>query len=152
MSRVQQCAGGGKLTVEGLIPAVVQQGKTVTIKQGSKVVQSVTGSLAIRKVFVGSITPPNFDNNTYTLSATSVPGWQHLTADNFCVEIINESLHGGYYPNLWRGRKMPAFSYNANNGIITFSNVGWAQDNVIDEKYYGAYIKLAINVYAYILG
>lgn len=44
MGRVLMRAGGGKVTVEGLSPAVVQQGKTVTIKQGSKVVQRVAGT------------------------------------------------------------------------------------------------------------
>ena len=44
MSKVQQRAGGGKVTVEGLTADVVQAGNTVTVKQGSKVVQEVRGS------------------------------------------------------------------------------------------------------------
>lgn len=38
-------AGGGKVTVSGLTADVVKQGTTVTVKQGSKTVASVTGTL-----------------------------------------------------------------------------------------------------------
>lgn len=37
-------AGGGKVTVTGLSPAVVKQGTTVTVKQGAKTVESVEGT------------------------------------------------------------------------------------------------------------
>lgn len=50
MGKAQQAAGGGKVTVEGLAAAVVQAGKTVTVKQGSKVVQQTTGSLMMSNV------------------------------------------------------------------------------------------------------
>ena len=37
-------AGGGKVTVTGLSPAVVKQGTTVTVKQGAKTVERVEGT------------------------------------------------------------------------------------------------------------
>ena len=46
MGKIMQRAGGGKVTVEGLAAGKVKAGETVTIKQGSKVVQSVTGNYA----------------------------------------------------------------------------------------------------------
>ena len=45
MGVVMQRAGSGKVTVEGLTADIVQAGKTVTVKQGSKVVQTVTGTV-----------------------------------------------------------------------------------------------------------
>lgn len=44
MGKVLQRAGGGKATVEGLTADVVQAGKTITIKQGSKIIREVTGN------------------------------------------------------------------------------------------------------------
>ena len=38
-------AGGGKTTVEGLVPDILLDGSTVTVKQGSKTIESVSGQL-----------------------------------------------------------------------------------------------------------
>lgn len=53
MGKVQQRAGGGKVTVEGLAAEVVQKGSVVTVKQGSKTVQQLTGTLD-RPIFVSA--------------------------------------------------------------------------------------------------
>lgn len=45
MGKALQRAGGGKVTVEGLTADIVQAGKTITVKQGSKVVKTVIGEL-----------------------------------------------------------------------------------------------------------
>ena len=47
MGEVSQRAGGGKVTVEGLTAEVVRAGKPVTVRQGSKVVQSLVGTLPV---------------------------------------------------------------------------------------------------------
>lgn len=46
MSKVQQAAGGGRVTVTGLTAGTVRSGVTVTVKQGSKIISSVTGTAA----------------------------------------------------------------------------------------------------------
>lgn len=46
MGEILQRAGGGKVTVTGLTAAAVKNGVSVIVKQGSKVVQSITGTLA----------------------------------------------------------------------------------------------------------
>ncbi len=153
MGKILQCAGGGKVTVEGLAAGNLRSGATVTVKQGSKVVQQVTGSLAVRRVFVGSVTATGTTNVTYTLSATAVPGWQYLTADHFCAQIVNETFTAWErYENPWRARVVPALSYNPANGIVSLSNLGWAQENWSGDTPFACSFKAAVNVYAYILG
>lgn len=46
-------AGGGKVTVDGLDADVVLSGSTVTVKQGTKVVQQVEGSASQIRFFCG---------------------------------------------------------------------------------------------------
>lgn len=46
--------GGGKVTIEGLSADVVLDGSTITVKQGNKVLQNVTGNLSVLAFYGGN--------------------------------------------------------------------------------------------------
>ena len=65
-------AGGGKVTVTGLSPAVVKQGTTVTVKQGANTVASVTGTLSPKgTAFAGVTCEQTRAIATFTVSETA---------------------------------------------------------------------------------
>lgn len=149
MGNVQQQAGGGggKVTTENLTAENIKNGVTVTVKQGSKTVQSVTGT-AGKKILVGSFAGAmSTTQNVITLSATSIPGWQDLTTERFAAVITGVGSMFGNTLNTWMYLTMPTLSYNSENGTLTVSNMNkmfW-QDDAIRTLIY-----IRGNIYCYV--
>ena len=123
MGNVQQRAGGGKASTENLIAGNIKNGVTVTVKQGSKTVQSVTGT-AGKKILVGSFAGDmSITEKVITLSATSIPGWQDLTTENFVAVVTGVGSTLGNTLNTWNYLTMPTLSYNSENGTLTVSHI-----------------------------
>ena len=119
MGQVLQRAGGGKVTVEGLTVDVVKSGASVTVKQGSKTVQTVTGTLNLKVVDLGSV------SNATTIDIKEViADWGKLTSKNFVLALEKWSY------NRWSGTSQPPYggrgyspsvSYNNATGIVSIS-------------------------------
>ena len=67
--------GGGKVTVSGLSADVVKTGATVTVKQGAKIVESVTGSFKVGLETKTGTIPSGIGNGTSTLTLTAPEGY-----------------------------------------------------------------------------
>lgn len=88
MGKVQQRAGGGKATVENLAAGNVKSGVTVTVKQGSKTVQQVTGTLGLRMVNVGSYRGSQNIPVTALLAQNGL-GVDDVTVNNFFISAVS---------------------------------------------------------------
>lgn len=73
--------GGGPVTVEGLSAEVLLSNKTVTVKQGAKVIQEVTG-IAPENGFIAEGGTPRWGTTTYNIGKVP-PGDYHLILRSF---------------------------------------------------------------------
>lgn len=113
MSRVQQRAGGGKITVEGLAAGNIKKDVAVTVKQGSKTVQSVTGALQIKRadaLYYSAGAP----NTSADMKAILPDIWQTLTTENFGVTYLVAGSNSGNTTVKW--------NYNNSTGILTLTS------------------------------
>lgn len=118
MGKVQQRAGGGKATVENLAAENLKSGVTVTVKQGSKTVQQVTGSLKVKRISVNS-SNGNVDMKTLLPNA-----WKQLTIENFAYSSCSAScgLWTVEAAMNWASLSVStSMSYNETTGILTIS-------------------------------
>lgn len=82
--------GGGKVTVTGLSADVVKSGTTVTVKQGAKVVASVTGTATGGIVKYDNVAVNQRNGASRTLSIAGVcPFYTSLTIDEILVAPVN---------------------------------------------------------------
>lgn len=96
MGRVQQRAGGGKVTTENLVAGNIKSGVTVTVKQGSKTVQSVTGKLLLKKITVyefPAILRAEL-NVDIDMKAVLPDEYESLTRDNFAFSAMHVGAGG----------------------------------------------------------
>ncbi len=116
MGKVQLRAGGGRVTVEGLAAGDLRSGTTVTVRQGSKVVQEVTGTLHLLQLQIGGA-------GSYNIKQLLPDVYQQLTAANFLFGDINVS---GWINesnvSLWYWGEQPVSyatrTYNPETGIL----------------------------------
>lgn len=128
MGQVQQRAGGGKVTVEGLTSEVLLTGNTVTIRQGSKAVQNVVGKFipihcvimfgaSMGCIYANDGKGPAFygwaANNSFVYMYHQAP----ISYGNFKRDCIIEEISIGHQDckfggetvtNAWKGRKIAA--------------------------------------------
>lgn len=118
MGKVQQRAGGGKVTTEGLAAENIRDGVTVTVRQGSKTVQSVTGGLKVKRIDIPS------SNGNVDMKTLLPDAWQQLTIDNFAYSSCSASSKINNTASEMSGRTISAsttLKYDSTTGILTIS-------------------------------
>lgn len=140
MGRVQMRAGGGKVTTENLTADNVRNGVAVAVKQGSKTVQSLTGTLRMIRLSIG-------EAGSYDIKELLPDHWQQLTTDNFLFEnvtvrgSINNQLGEGWLS--YSGQTASATrSYDPATGVLTVTLSGSSRN--IDYKHGAVYYNTSI--------
>ena len=111
-------AGGGKVTVEGLSADAVKKGTTVTVKQGAKVVTSVTGTATGSIVKYDNVAVSQRNGAARTLSIAGVcPFYKSLTIKDILVAPVNFYETSG-------GITVTMSNYDPASGVITLSVTG----------------------------
>lgn len=80
MSKGMLGAAGGKVTVTGLSADVVKQGTTVTVKQGTKVIESVTGTYTGEENYA-VLAMPMMQQNLQTMMVSYWNGSTYVSGD-----------------------------------------------------------------------
>ena len=99
MGHVGTSAGGGRVTTTGLLSENIKAGETVTVKQGSKIVQNITGTLEAFALFYG--TKFFYPSDGYANISLANTVWMHNPAiikvvDSSTFEILTSGTLVGY--------------------------------------------------------
>lgn len=110
--------GGGKVTVTGLSADAVKKGTTVTVKQGAKVVTSVTGTATGSIVKYDNVAVNQRNGATRTLSIAGVcPFYKSLTIKDILVAPVNFYETSG-------GITVTMSNYDPASGVIALRVTG----------------------------
>ena len=127
-------AGGGKVTVEGLSADVVLAGSTVTVKQGTKVVQQVEGS-APDKGFMVEGGTPRWGTTTYNLG-TFPPGDYQIILRSFSFADGNANTTY-YIDNVAKGSTGQVSGSGNNRSAFDFTLTKESAVKVVSSGYSG---------------
>ena len=94
---MMSAAGGGKVTVSGLEAGKILQGTTVTVKQGSKTVASVAGSIPSKaaSTYTPKTTNQIIAAGQYLSGAQTIKGDENLVAKNILENVSIFGVIGG---------------------------------------------------------
>ncbi len=118
MGKVLMRAGGGRVSTENLTANNIKSGVTVSVKQGSKPVQSVTGSLKVKRINIPSA------NGNVDMKTILPDAWQQLTIENFAYSVCSSYTRTELGSGQFERRTFTAstsLAYDQSTGILTIS-------------------------------
>lgn len=136
MGQVMQRAGGGKVTTENLTADNVKSGVTVTVKQGSRVIQSIVGThqdmVPLNWTSSSGSIAYGYQKYTASLYANSPQAYRTWTSDN--IDVSNKTHMVAQFAN-W-GNLNTTLELKTSSGTvlesITLYNGSYANPAIID--------------------